>query len=83
MKDLTIRNIAASCGGTYHGPKDLLDREVTSVTTDSRKAEAGCLFVPMKGERADGHSFIPKVMESGALVTLTEHAEGMPDCPYP
>ncbi len=82
MKDLTIRNIAASCGGTYHGPKDLLDREVTSVTTDSRKAEAGCLFVPMKGERADGHSFIPKVMESGALVTLTEHAEGMPDCPY-
>lgn len=82
MKDLTIRNIAAACGGQYHGPKELLDREVTSVTTDSRKAETGCLFIPIKGERVDGHDFIPQVMKSGALVTLTEHAEGMPDCPY-
>ena len=82
MKDLTIRNITASCGGRYHGPKELLDREITSVTTDSRRTEEGCLFVPIRGERADGHDFIPQVMESGALVTLTEHAEGMPDCPY-
>ena len=82
MKDLTIRNIAASSGGTYHGPEELLSREVTSVTTDSRKAEAGCLFVPLKGEKSDGHSFIPQVMEKGALVTLTEREEGMPDCPY-
>ena len=82
MKDLTLRNIAASCGGTWHGPKELLDREVLSVTTDSRKAEAGCLFIPIKGEKADGHDYIAQVMEKGALATLTEHAEGIPDCPY-
>ena len=81
MKDMTIRNIAAACGGRYKGPGELLDKEVTSVTTDSRKVERGCLFVPIKGTRVDGHDFIPQVMEAGALVTLTEHAEGMPDCP--
>ena len=81
MKDLTIRNIAAACGGRYKGPKELLDREVTAVTTDSRKVAPGCLFVPLKGARADGHDFIPQVMEAGALVTLAEHAEGLPDCP--
>ena len=82
MKDLTIRNIARACGGRYHGPKELLDREVAGVEIDSRKIREGFLFVPLKGEKADGHSFIPQVMQAGALVTLTEHAEGMPDCPY-
>ncbi len=82
MKDLTVKNIAGACGGRYHGPAELLDREVTSVTTDSREAAPGCLFVPMKGAHADGHRFIPQVMEAGALVTLTEHAEGLPACPY-
>ncbi|MDO5701810.1 MAG: UDP-N-acetylmuramoyl-tripeptide--D-alanyl-D-alanine ligase [Lachnospiraceae bacterium] len=78
MKDLTIRNIAKACRGSYHGPAELLDREVTGVSTDSRTAAEGCLFVPIKGERVDGHSYITKAMENGALLTLTEHAEGMP-----
>ncbi|MBR2852773.1 MAG: UDP-N-acetylmuramoyl-tripeptide--D-alanyl-D-alanine ligase, partial [Clostridia bacterium] len=82
MKDLTIRNIARACGGRYHGPKELLDREVAGVEIDSRKIGEGFLFVPLKGEKVDGHSFIPQVMQAGALVTLTEHSEGMPDCPY-
>lgn len=83
MKGMTPLNIARACGGTYKGPADIRNTEVTAVTTDSRKVEKGCLFVPMKGERADGHDFIPQVMEAGALVTLTEHADGMPaGCPY-
>ena len=65
MKNLTLRNITKVCGGTYHGPEELLDREVTSVTTDSRKAETGALFVPIVGERVDAHRFIPDVMEKG------------------
>ena len=47
MKNLTLRNITKVCGGTYHGPEELLDREVTSVTTDSRKAETGALLFPL------------------------------------
>ena len=30
------------------------------------------MFIPIKGARVDGHSFIPQVMEKGALCTLSE-----------
>ena len=72
MKNLTLENIARVCGGTYYGPADKLQEEVMSVITDSRKAEEGCLFVPIVGERVDAHKFIPQVMEAGALATLSE-----------
>lgn len=83
MKGMTPLKIAKSCDGSYHGPQEIKDTEVTSVTTDSRKVEQGCLYIPLKGSRVDGHDFIPQVMEKGALLTLTEHSEGMPkDTPY-
>lgn len=81
MKQMTPRNIARACGGTYFGPESVLDREVTSVTVDSREAKPGCLYVPMRGTRADGHDFIPKAMEAGALLTLTERKEEKPAFP--
>ena len=57
MKNLTLENIARVCGGTYYGPADKLQEEVMSVITDSRKAEEGCLFVPIVGERVDAVSY--------------------------
>lgn len=72
MKNLTLRNIARVCRGIYHGEEKALDQEVSSITTDSRKVEAGSLFVPIVGERVDAHKFIPDVMEKGCLVTLSE-----------
>ncbi len=83
MKGLTPNTIAKACAGRYHGPKEIADTEITAVTTDSRTVTKGCLYVPFKGARVDGHDFIPQVMEAGALVTLAEHAEGLPDgIPY-
>lgn len=72
MKGISIRNIAAVCQGTYYGPEELLDTEVSSIYTDSRKIEKDSLFVPIKGERVDGHDFIENVFAQGALVTLSE-----------
>lgn len=72
MKNLTLRNIAFACRGTYHGPEEMMDTEVESITTDSRKASEDCLFVPIVGARSDGHDFIGQVMEKGALCTLSE-----------
>ena len=82
MKNLTLENIARVCGGTYYGPADKLQEEVMSVITDSRKAEEGCLFVPIVGERVDAHKFIPQVMEAGALATLSERILENADFPY-
>lgn len=72
MKNLTLANIAAACGGSCYNCEHTSNKEVTAITTDSRTVESGCLFVPIKGERTDGHKFIPSVMASGALATLSE-----------
>ena len=76
MKAMSLREIATACGGHYYGEEEKLDRAVTGVAIDSRKVEEGFLFVPIKGARVDGHTFIPQVMENGALCTLTEHELG-------
>ena len=81
MKHMTLQNIASACHGTYHGDRGLLDKEISGVAIDSRKVEAGYMFVPIKGAKVDGHTFIPQVMEKGALITLSEHDLG--DVPYP
>lgn len=73
MKNLTLENIARVCSGKFYGPEELRKEEITSITTDSRKAEPGCLFVAIKGERVDGHDFAAGVMEQGALCVLAEH----------
>lgn len=75
MKNLTPENIAKACGGTMVNCENILGREVTAVTTDSRTVTKGCLYIPMKGAKFDGHDFIPKVMEDGALLVLTEKEE--------
>ena len=72
MKNLTLENIAAAAGGSFHGNAGDARREITEVVTDSRQASPGCLFIAIKGERADGHSFISQVWEKGALCVLCE-----------
>lgn len=82
MKNLTLENLTKVCKGVYSGDPALLERQVCSIVTDSRKAEAGCLFVPIVGERVDAHKFIPDVMKRGALVSLSERILEDADFPY-
>lgn len=82
MKELTLENLTRVCNGKYYGDEKKKCLEVTSITTDSRKVEEGCLFVPIAGTRVDGHNFIPEVMQKGALVTLSEKILENSDFPY-
>ena len=75
MKGLTAETIAGACGGTALRTESVAGREITQVTCDSRTVKEGALYVPMKGERADGHSFIPAAFENGAMLVLTEREE--------
>lgn len=43
----------------------------TNISTDSRKIGEGDLFVPLVGERFDGHDFVKGSLEAGASGTLT------------
>ena len=69
---MTLANIAAACGGIYYGKEEDRNKEVLSITTDSRKAEPGSLFIAIRGERVDGHDFVDSVFEKGALCVLSE-----------
>ena len=47
-------------------------REISKITFDSREAGPGTLFVAVKGSTVDGHSFIPQVVEAGAVAVVCE-----------
>jgi UDP-N-acetylmuramoyl-L-alanyl-D-glutamate--2,6-diaminopimelate ligase len=49
-----------------------LDRAVTAVTDDSRAVASGSLFVAVKGERVDGHTFVPQVVQAGAAAIVAQ-----------
>ena len=48
------------------------DIDIKGINIDSRKIEAGHLFVAMRGTQVDGHAFIPKAIELGAVAVLCE-----------
>ncbi|MGN0453392.1 MAG: UDP-N-acetylmuramoyl-tripeptide--D-alanyl-D-alanine ligase [Ruminococcus sp.] len=72
MKSFTLRQALEACKGKYFGEADRLDREISSIVTDSRKVKKDALFAAIVGERVDGHSFIHRCIESGALCSLCE-----------
>ena len=82
MKNMSLEKIAQACGGVYHGSEEMKQSIVESITTDSRQAAKGCLFVAIPGERVDGHDFIPSVFEKGALAVLSEKELENPAGPY-
>ena len=72
MKHMTLKAIAAACGGTYYGPAENLETVVSGIAIDSRKIETNWLFAATVGERVDGHSFIESCYEKGSLCCLGE-----------
>ena len=81
MKLLTLGDIAEACGGQFVGDKSKLTQAVKSVVIDSRLVEEGSLFVAIKGERTDGHLYINKAYESGAVCVISEQVISA-DRPY-
>src|SRR5258706_7512652 len=48
------------------------DIEVEDIQIDSRKVKKGSVFIAVKGEAADGHRFIDKAIEAGAVAVIGE-----------
>ena len=82
MKFMTLKAIAKSCGGTYYGPADNLEKCVAGIAIDSRKIQNDWLFAATVGERVDGHSFIESCYEKGVLCCLGEKAPVCEDHSY-
>ena len=82
MPNMTLKNIALACDGTYVGTKKLEEKVICGAVIDSRLVEEDFLFIPIKGERVDGHKFIPQVFEQGACCVLSEIDLENPAGPY-
>lgn len=83
MKNITLENIARVTGGTLYGANpEVATTEATGVVIDSRQITEGGIFIATKGERVDGHSFIPAVFAAGALGVICEEAPQEATGPY-
>ena len=71
MEAMTLRQLLEAVGGTLLGEYDDLDTTFADVCTDSRNITGGCLFLPLQGERFDGHAYINDALEGGAVGCLT------------
>ncbi|MFC3681152.1 UDP-N-acetylmuramoyl-tripeptide--D-alanyl-D-alanine ligase [Bacterioplanoides pacificum] len=49
-----------------------VDFHCVGVSTDSRSIKPGELYVPLKGERFNGHDFLPQVRDAGAAAALVD-----------
>ena len=65
----TIEEIARATGGIVYGDAA---GGASGVSTDSRQAGAGELFVALRGERFDGHDFIAAAANRGVKLILAE-----------
>ena len=73
MGTITLQQAAEWCGGRV-SPK-YKDVTFFGANNDTRKLEAGQLFVALQGAR-DGHEFIPAALEKGAAAVLCTHCDG-------
>lgn len=72
MKAFTLAEAVRAIGGRYFGDEAALDQQITFVTSDSRTAAPGALFVAFKGARADGHDFMAGCLQAGAVACVSE-----------
>lgn len=49
-----------------------------SITTDSRKVDAGQIFFALKGERFDGNQYAAEVLQKGAALAVVDDATVIP-----
>jgi UDP-N-acetylmuramoyl-tripeptide--D-alanyl-D-alanine ligase len=49
-----------------------LEQLATGITTDTRSISPGEIFLALRGEKFDGHEFIEKAVELGAIAIVTE-----------
>ncbi len=60
-------------GVTYSALSDSGEVEVAGLTYDSRTVSEGCCFFAVAGTAVDGHNFIAKAIEGGAVAAVCQH----------
>lgn len=81
MRNMTLENIAKCLNRPLCQALGKERQEITGAVLDSRKVEEGFAFFATRGEKVDGHSFIPQVAEKKAALVICEEAPTV-EIPY-
>lgn len=68
MKQVSLQQVVEFCGGKLL--QEGAATNVNRVSTDSRKIVAGDVFVALKGEKFDAHSYLDQVNKAGAAAVM-------------
>jgi len=71
MENIFIDDIAKAINGKLISG-NYTNHSVNSISTDTRTIKDGDLFIPIKGDKFDGHNFIETAFKKGALCSLSE-----------
>ncbi|MEC8444251.1 MAG: UDP-N-acetylmuramoyl-tripeptide--D-alanyl-D-alanine ligase, partial [Pseudomonadota bacterium] len=70
IKSLDLNELLTVVAGRTDASQ--LSQDITRVSTDTRTLGPGSLYVPLKGERFDGHAFAEQAKAAGAVAMLAE-----------
>lgn len=73
---LTAEWIAAACGGRVAAGNSRV--AIDGFSIDTRTLAAGDLFIALRGERFDGHTFVEKALQRGASGAIVDSQSAWP-----
>ncbi|WP_045508394.1 UDP-N-acetylmuramoyl-tripeptide--D-alanyl-D-alanine ligase [Bacillus amyloliquefaciens] len=73
----TVKRIADMVKGTLTNPV-FEQTMIEGAATDTRTLEKNQLFIPLKGEHFNGHTFVPQAFEKGVSAVLWDRSEPNP-----
>lgn len=77
MLKATLETIAKIVGGTLV-TTSMKDKIIEGVSTDTREIQVHNLFIPLVGEKFDGHNFAFDAVKKGAVATLWDKRHPTP-----
>ena len=78
--NIPIERITAAleAAGLLVQVRGAMPASVTSVEDDSRRVTSGSLFLAVRGSERDGHEYLEKAREAGAIAAMVEEAKRTP-----
>ena len=82
---MTLAELITPCeqSGQVTHRQGSLEVSVSAVTDDSRHVRPGTVFVAVKGEREDGHAYLGRAVEAGAVALIVQDGSRLPSVTIP
>ena len=75
MKPIQLSWLLQVIEGNLIKGEEQVEGTICGISTDTRKIQLGDLFIPLRGERFDGHDFIEEAYKKGAIGCISERQD--------